>query len=77
MSILEGIKKTYNNVIIRRDKADEFYNNPNISQEKKDKWLPEYLKIINQLSVLITSYEKVTGQPMSKDEIWNGFKEVG
>lgn len=76
MSILEDIKRKYNACVKRRDKADAFYNNPNISQERKEQWMSEYLKLIQQLSVLIVLYERVTGKQMTEEQVWEGFKEV-
>lgn len=70
----EAIKKKYNQLVVRRNKADEFYNNPNGNLEKQMQWMPEYQELLKQLSVCITQFERVAGRQMTSEEIWEGFK---
>jgi hypothetical protein len=70
---LSKLKKSYNNLIAREKKAQQFFNNPDIEQKKKDNWMPEYIELIKKLSLLMGEYKELTGEEMTEDEIFNGF----
>ena len=76
MSILEELKKSYNSLIIREKKAEEFFDNPDVEQSKKDSWISEYMKITESLSSLMAEYRTITGNQMADDEIFNGFNTL-
>lgn len=71
MSIL---KQQYNKLLAREKKAQHFLKTA--SNEEVDKWLPEYTKIIIQLSRLIYKIQEEEGGELSKEELQEGFKEV-
>ena len=73
MSILE-LKKAYNVLIAREKKAEKYLDDWNIPQSKKDGWLPEFAKITECLSMLMSDYKKLTGEEMSDDNVLNGFQ---
>lgn len=70
---LEEIKKEYNHWIVREKKAEQFMES-DIDTKEKEKWLPEYFKITENLSMLILKYEEITKTKMPKYNIFNGFK---
>lgn len=73
MSILE-LKETYNRLIGREKKAEQFFENPNVEQIKKDNWLPEFMEITKDLSLLMAEYLRLTSVEMKDDEVLNGFQ---
>jgi hypothetical protein len=58
------------------NEACKFMDDPNISNEKKDKWLPKFKELLNNLKKLIDDIEKEQGHEVTEDEILTGFKEV-
>ena len=72
MSILE-LKATYNILIAREKKAEKFLEDTTYTQDKRDSWVPEFVKITEQLSLLMREYKKITGQEMPDNEVLNGF----
>lgn len=72
MSVLE-FRKEYNKLIERYYKAEKYLNSCN--EEKFNKWVPEFQKIIVDLSKMMKQYEEMTGNQMSKEEVLEGFKD--
>jgi len=72
MSLLE-LKAAYNVIIAREKKAELFLENAAVPQVKKDLWVPEFVKITEQLSMLMIEYKKITGFEMRDSEVLNGF----
>ena len=73
MSILE-LKQAYNVLIAREKKAEKFLENNSYTIEKRDSWVPEFVKITECLSMLMIDYKKITGEEMNDDNIFNGFQ---
>jgi poly(A) polymerase Pap1 len=71
---LEEFKKRYNEILAREKKAEVFFENPEISQERKEKWLPKFNEITMELSKMMKHYKELTGTEMKDNEIFNGFK---
>lgn len=69
----EEFIKRYNYNIGRIKKAEEFMSSPSTTIEQVEKWLPEYNKVVNELSKLMREFKKKTGYEMSDKEIFNGF----
>ena len=64
--------KKYNELLKRQKKAEGYLNNSSIKMEIITKnYIPEYQKIVRQLSALILYLNP------SKDEILNGFEIIG
>ena len=78
----------YNKLINRIKKAEEFlesdtyigkdkkphkYKNLEEEINYKDKWIPEYQKLIKQVGLMATKYKKITGYKIPTDELMNGF----
>ena len=63
------LKRRYNTLLGREQKAEKYLNNANEKQFKK--WLPEYNNIIRSLSGLMYQIPEIT-----HDEILNGFKHI-
>jgi FtsZ-binding cell division protein ZapB len=72
---IEELKKKYNKLIATEKKAEAFFNNPNESMERKEKWLPKFQEITRELSMMMKQYCELTGKEMMTDEVLNGFKE--
>ena len=70
---LEDLKAAYNVLILREKKAEIFLENNNIPQITRDKWIPEFNKVTECLSMLMRDYKKITGQEMQDSEVLNGF----
>lgn len=73
MSILE-FKQNYNKLLEREKKAELFLENPKVTQADKDKWMPKFVEITEQLSKFMREYKQLTGQEMQDNEVLNGFK---
>ena len=71
---LKELKGAYNVLIKREKKAEKFLDDWNITQAKKDSWLPEFTKITECLSMLMIDYKNLTGEEMSNDNVLNGFQ---
>lgn len=66
------LKKEYNRLLERFWNGMAYLNNPNTPEEKKDKWLPEFEKIGEQLNIILLIL-KERGIDCSKTEILEGF----
>lgn len=78
----------YNKLINRIKKAEEFLESDTyIGKDKKahkyqsleeeikykDKWIPEYQKLIKQTGLMAIKYKELTGYEMPVEEKMNGF----
>ena len=78
----------YNKLINRIKKAEEFLKSDTyIGKDKKvhkyqsleeeikykDKWIPEYQKLVKEIGLMAIKYKKITGYKMVMDEFMNGF----
>lgn len=73
MSIL-AFKQEYNKLLAREKKAELYLEDFKVSQVDKDKWMPKFVEITEQLSKFMREYKKITGQEMQDNEVLNGFK---
>lgn len=69
---LKELKNKYNEVLARQKKAEKFLDNT--TEEQFNKWLPEYLKITSELSVMMSQFEILAGRAMTIEESLEGFK---
>jgi len=70
---LEKLQSAYNVLIAREKKAEKYLDDWNISQAKKDGWLPEFAKITECLSMLMADYKKLTGEEIPIENCRDGF----
>ena len=63
----------YNNLLKREKKAEKFLNDDTIDIAKREKWIPEYEKIVSELGQMIKEYRKMTGYDMPSKEMMDGF----
>lgn len=76
MSILSELKKQYNKDSEHFfNEACKFMDDPAISDEKKDKWMPRFKELLDNLIKLIDDIEKEQGHEVTEDEILKGFQE--
>lgn len=70
MNNIIELKKQYNEVLKREKKAQLYIDNPNVSDDTVyGKYMPEYQKIIRQLSRLLNEIGTYT-----QEEALEGFK---
>lgn len=62
-------KIEYNKLLGRYKKAIEFFNNESVSQESKEKFLPDFQKVLEGLNYLLNKIFVY-----SKEEVLEGFK---
>ena len=74
MSILE-LRAAYNILIKREKNAEKFLEDNSYSIEKRDKWIPEFCRITECLSLLMIEYKNITGEVMKDDNVLNGFQQ--
>ncbi len=72
---MDELKKKYNHLIQREKNAEKWFEREDISQEEKEKQLPNFKKIVFALEDLIKEFKK-RGYEMTSEEITEGFKEV-
>lgn len=65
------LKSEYNKILEREKKAEKYLNKATDEQLKK--WLPEFNKIVRDLSKLMYEYRELTGNEMTDTEILEGF----
>lgn len=66
------IKQEYNFTLARFNKASAFMDSDK-PEEEKEKWQPEFNKIVNRLNDLIERIQKELNREMTAEEILNGF----
>ena len=76
MSILniEDLKGAYNVLIAREKKAEKFLEDNSYTIEKRDSWIPEFVKITECLSMLMIDYKNITGEEMNNENVLEGFQ---
>ena len=66
---MEELKNQYNSLLIRCIRAELYMDNPENPEEVKEKYMPEFKKIIHQLNNLLEHIGEYT-----HDEVCNGFQ---
>lgn len=69
MTIIE-CKKEYNKLLKRFNKADEYFDRKDISQQEKEKFLPHYEEVLKGLNYYLGKINNYTTQ-----EVLGGFSE--
>ena len=70
------IKKEFNKRILRLKKAEEFYNNPNTTEADIRKTYGVLKTIIKELQIIGDEITEITGEEITTEISWNGFKDV-
>lgn len=65
-------KQRYNEYLLRHCKAEIYLNNNNISVSDREKWLPEYRDIVNQLNFILSILDEAEIK-YNFDNILGGF----
>ena len=78
----------YNKLIKRRENAEKFLNSETyIGIDKKphkyqsleeeirykEKWIPQYQKLVKEVGLMAIKYKEITGYKMPIEELLNGF----
>ena len=78
----------YNNLINRIKKAEKFlesdtyigkdkkphkYQNLEEEIQYKEKWMPEYQKLVKETGLMAAKYKEITGYKIPMDEFMEGF----
>lgn len=71
--MLTAKQKSYNKLIQRVDKAEEFFKTA--TEEETEKHYPAFLRLIDTINKAIPELEKELGREMNSDETTGGFKE--
>ena len=58
---------------IGKDKKTHKYQSLEEEIKYKDKWIPEYQKLVKETGLMATKYKELTGCKMAMDELMNGF----
>ncbi len=66
---IENAKKEYNRLLERFNKANEYFDRTDVGQEEKEKFLPQFRKVLSHMSYLLGEIEVYT-----KQEVFEGFK---
>lgn len=70
---MEDFKKRYNDLIKRQKAAEAYLDDSKRTTEEVKKWIPEYNNVVNELSLMIKDYRKLTQSQMTEEEIVYGF----
>ena len=71
--MLTNEQKLYNKLIARIDKAEEFFETA--TEEKAEKYYPQLLKLINEVSAMVAVLEEHLGREMTQEETTGGFED--
>ena len=66
---LRTLKLLYNKTLERFSKAEAYMDNKDVPEKERDRWEPEFLKIVEQLNLLLIRIGEHT-----PEESVNGFK---
>ena len=58
---------------IGKDKKPHKYQSLEEEIRYKEKWIPEYQKLIKEVGLMATKYKEITGYKMPMAEFMNGF----
>ena len=58
---------------IGKDKKPHKYQSLEEEIRHKDKWIPEYQKLVRETGLMAIKYKEITGYKMVMDEFMNGF----
>jgi len=72
---LSNLKRDYNKLLERFNKANIYFKDETIPQSEKDKHMKLYTEIVIAMSKLMNEYEKLTGEDMTNEIACSGFKE--
>ncbi|MGL5646732.1 MAG: hypothetical protein ACRDDY_02680 [Clostridium sp.] len=73
---LKGFATSYNKLVARLKKADNFFNNPaaDIEVISQEKYLNAYTELVIEFTKMQKEYKQVTGEEMTLAEKENGVK---
>ena len=74
--LIKYAKREYNKRIERVKKAEEYFYNPNTTEEQVEKNVGTLQLILKELSSIGNEIEKLTGEKITSDIAVNGFKGV-
>lgn len=72
---IDNLKTDYNKLLKREKNAENYLDNVATDTEA-ERWKPEFIKITQDLSMMMLDFKKATGREMTDDEILHGFKDV-
>ena len=58
---------------IGKDKKPHKYQRLEKEIHYKERWIPEYQKIVKETGIMAAKYKEITGYKMVMDELMNGF----
>ena len=58
---------------IGKDKKAHKYQSLEEEIRYKEKWIPEYQKLVKETGIMAAKYKELTGYKMVMDELMNGF----
>jgi hypothetical protein len=70
---LSVLKEKYNELVKRRNAADDYFTRTDISIEKQMMWMPKYQELLRDISSTIAALEAELGRKLTENEIWEGF----
>lgn len=76
IELINYAKKEYNKRIVRVKKAEEYFYNPNTTEEQIERSYGTLELILKELSSIGNEIERLTGEKIDSDVAVNGFKGV-
>ena len=58
---------------IGKDKKPHKYQSLEEEIHYKEKWIPEYQKLVKETGIMAAKYKEITGYKIPEDELMNGF----
>ena len=75
--LIDRIKKAEkfleSDTYIGKDKKAHKYQSLEEEIKYKEKWIPEYQKLVKETGIMATKYKEITGYKMPLDEFMEGF----
>lgn len=75
-SSIKFMKQEFNKRVVRINKADEYYKNPNTTEADIERTIDTLILLLKELSMIGNEIEKLTREKIDSDIVINGFKDI-
>lgn len=75
-SSIKFMKQEFNKRVVRINKADEYYKNPNTTEADIERTIDALIQLLKELSIIGNEIEKLFNIKITTDIVINGFKDI-
>lgn len=73
---IKFMKQEFNKRVVRINKADEYYRNPNTTEADIERTIDTLILLVKELSIIGNEIEKLFNIKITTDILINGFKDI-